>query len=90
MDSHLKKVIYMSLAGTLLGVLMFMFGIYISKNLLLVDAIYYIICLALLLISFLMVKNNYSRFKKPLLIYIMGIDVFFIGLTSVYMFINHF
>lgn len=90
MDAHLKKVIYMSLAGTLLGVILFMFGIYISQNLLVVDAIYYVICLALLVISFLMVKNNYGRFKKPLLIYIMGIDIFFIGLTTVYMVVNHF
>lgn len=90
MDKKLKKVIYMSLAGTLLGVLLFMFGIYISKNIFIIDLIYYIMCAALLLISFLMVKNNYKNYRRALLIYIMGIDIFFIGLTTVYMFINHF
>ena len=37
MDQKLRKVIYMSLAGTLLGVLLFVFGITISHNTLLVD-----------------------------------------------------
>ncbi len=90
MDQKLRKVIYMSLAGTLLGVLLFVFGITISHNTLLVDCVYYILGVALMFISFLSLKNNYKTFKKPLLIYIMLIDLFFIVLATIYMIINHF
>lgn len=90
MDQKLRKVIYMSLAGTLLGVLLFVFGITISHNTLLVDCVYYILGVALMFISFLSLKNNYKTFKKPLLIYIMLIDLFFIILATIYMVINHF
>lgn len=89
MDTKLRKVIYMSLAGILLAILLFMFGITISHNSLFVDGVYYVLALALLVISFLMLKNNRKIYKKALLAYLMGIDIFFIGLTSLYMIINH-
>ncbi|MDD6422616.1 MAG: hypothetical protein PUF83_06085 [Intestinibaculum porci] len=90
MDHKLRKVVYMSLAGLLLAVLLFMFGITISHNSLFVDGVYYILTLALLIITLIMLKNNRKVYKKALLSYLMGIDVFFIVLTTLYMGINHF
>ncbi len=90
MDHKLRKVVYMSLAGLLLAVLLFMFGITISHNSLFVDGVYYILTLALLIITLIMLKNNRKLYKKALLSYLMGIDVFFIVLTTLYMGINHF
>ena len=80
MDHKLRKVVYMSLAGLLLAVLLFMFGITISHNSLFVDGVYYILTLALLIITLIMLKNNRKLYKKALLSYLMGIDVFFIVL----------
>ena len=90
MDHKLRKVVYMSLAGLLLAVLLFMFGITISHNSLFVDGVYYILTLALLIITLIMLKNNRKVYKKALLSYLMGIDVLFIVLTTLYMGINHF
>ncbi len=90
MDHKLRKVVYMSLAGLLLAVLLFMFGITISHNSLFVDGVYYVLTLALLIITLIMLKNNRKLYKKALLSYLMGIDVFFIVLTTLYMGINHF
>ncbi|BBH26620.1 hypothetical protein [Intestinibaculum porci] len=90
MDHKLRKVVYMSLAGLLLAVLLFMFGITISHNSLFVDGVYYVLTLALLIITLIMLKNNRKVYKKALLSYLMGIDVFFIVLTTLYMGINHF
>lgn len=90
MDHKLRKVVYMSLAGLLLAVLLFMFGITISHNSLFVDGVYYVLTLALLIITLIMLKNNRKMYKKALLSYLMGIDVFFIVLTTLYMGINHF
>ena len=90
MDHKLRKVVYMSLAGLLLAVLLFMFGITISHNSLFVDGVYYVLTLALLIITLIMLKNNWKVYKKALLSYLMGIDVFFIVLTTLYMCINHF
>ncbi len=90
MDHKLRKVVYMSLAGLLLAVLLFMFGITISHNSLFVDGVYYILTLALLIITLIMLKNNRKVYKKALLSYLMGIDIFFIVLTTLYMGINHF
>ena len=90
MDHKLRKVVYMSLAGLLLAVLLFMFGITISHNSLFVDGVYYVLTSALLIITLIMLKNNRKVYKKALLSYLMGIDVFFIVLTTLYMGINHF
>ncbi len=90
MDHKLRKVVYMSLAGLLLAVLLFMFGITISHNSLFVDGVYYVLTLALLIITLIMLKNNRKVYKKALLSYLMGIDLFFIVLTTLYMGINHF
>jgi hydrogenase-4 membrane subunit HyfE len=90
MDHKLRKVVYMSLAGLLLAVLLFMFGITISHNSLFVDGVYYVLTLALLIITLIMLKNNRKVYKKALLSYLMGIDIFFIVLTTLYMGINHF
>ena len=90
MDHKLRKVVYMSLAGLLLAVLLFMFGITISHNSLFVDGVYYVLTLALLIITLIMLKNNRKVYKKALLSYLMGIDLLFIVLTTLYMGINHF
>ncbi|KXU41875.1 MAG: hypothetical protein UFX20_12750 [Longibaculum muris] len=73
-----RKVIIMSLAGLLIGSLLFIFGISLQGNLwpLITN---YLIAMAMYVCSFLAVYNNNRQDPQPIYKYIMVLSVF-IGL----------
>lgn len=88
MEDKTKRVLYISLAGLLLGLLLFMFGITISKGSLFVDLCYYIMTTGLLACSFLALYNNREG-NRSLFKYLMIISVFFEILITYFMISNH-
>lgn len=90
MDQQLKRRLIVTLGGLLMSTLLFMFGITISHNNIIVDSIYYGISLLLLITTLLSCIKTYKQYKKILFILLIIVDIAFILLTSIYMINNHF
>ena len=81
-ENQTRKVIIMSLAGLLIGSLLFIFGISMQEsNLPLI--VNYIIAILLYLSSFLAVYNHYKKQKEAIFIYIMFLSLLFIIIVSI-------
>lgn len=90
MDEHkIRKVVILSLASTLLALLFFIFGRTLSKGNILLDFVYYILSIAMLLISVLALYNNNKIQKNRLFQYLILVNVLFMVLLTLYMAINH-
>ena len=90
MDEHkIRKVVILSLASTLLALLFFIFGRTLSKGNILLDLVYYILSIAMLLISVLALYNNNKIQKNRLFQYLIVVNVLFMALLTLYMAINH-
>lgn len=90
MDEHkIRKVVILSLASTLLALLFFIFGRTLSKGNILLDFVYYILSIAMLLISVLALYNNNKTQKNRLFQYLILVNVLFMALLTLYMAINH-
>ncbi|MDD6711945.1 MAG: hypothetical protein ACI4WQ_06020 [Sharpea porci] len=90
MDEHkIRKVVILSLASTLLALLFFIFGRTLSKGNILLDFVYYILSIAMLLISVLALYNNNKIQKNRLFQYLILVNVLFMALLTLYMAINH-
>lgn len=90
MDQQLKRRLVVTLGGLLMSTLLFMFGITISHNNIIVDSIYYGISLLLLITTLLSCIKTYKQYKKILFVFLIIVDIAFILLTSIYMSNNHF
>lgn len=90
MDQQLKRRLVVTLGGLLMSTLLFMFGITISHNNIIVDIIYYGISLLLLITTLLSCIKTYKQYKKILFVFLIIVDIAFILLTSIYMINNHF
>ncbi|MBP3275728.1 hypothetical protein [Kandleria sp.] len=90
MDQQLKRRLVVTLGGLLMSTLLFMFGITISHNNIIVDSIYYGISLLLLITTLLSCIKTYKQYKKILFVFLIIVDIAFILLTSTYMINNHF
>ena len=90
MDEHkIRKVVILSLASTLLALLFLIFGRTLSKGNILLDLVYYILSIAMLLISVLALYNNNKIQKNRLFQYLILVNVLFMALLTLYMAINH-
>lgn len=90
MDEHkIRKVVILSLASTLLALLFFILGRTLSKGNILLDLVYYILSIAMLLISVLALYNNNKIQKNRLFQYLILVNVLFMALLTLYMAINH-
>ncbi len=89
MNNNPRKVIILSLAATLLGLLLFTFGLSISHKRFILDIIYYLLCTSMVIISSLALYNNYKKEKYIIYLYILCINIFLIVLSSFYIIVNH-
>lgn len=81
-ENYSRKVIIMSLAGLLIGSLLFIFGISINSSILPM-IIYYIIAISLYLSSFLATYNQYKKQKQNVFLYILCLDIVLFLLISI-------
>lgn len=81
-ENYLRKVIIMSLAGLLIGSLLFIFGISINSSIFPM-IIYYIIAISLYLSSFLATYNQYKKQKQKVFLYILCLDIVLFLLISI-------
>ena len=76
-ENQIRKVIIMSLAGLLIGSLLFIFVI-----------VNYVFAMALYLSSFLAVYNHYKKQKQIIFLYIMVLSFVFIIIITIAMITN--
>lgn len=86
-ENKTRKVIIMSMAGLLIGCLLFIFGVSIKASSLPMIVNY--VCSVLLFVcAFLAVFNNHKLEKHSIYIYIMVLDIVLITLVT-YVFISN-
>lgn len=76
-----RRIVIMSLAGLLIGSLMFIFGISIQSSII-PAMIYYVISMLLYISSFLAVYNNHKKENHAIYKYIMILTIFLICLIT--------
>lgn len=86
-ENKIKRVIILSLAGLLIGTLLFIFGISISSSIIPLIANYFI-AMILYICSFLAVYNNHKKQPQALFKYLSILIIFFILFITIALFIN--
>lgn len=81
-DNKYRKVVIVSLAGLLIGSLLYIFGISIKTSIWPM-VINYIIAVLLYISSFLAVYNNYKNYRASVFKYIMVLSGFFIVFITI-------
>lgn len=70
-----KKVIIVSLAASLMAVILYIFGMTLAKGNMLIEVIYLLMSSLLVVSAIISLFNNYKKYKKALYIYLMIINV---------------
>ena len=70
-----RKVIIVSLAASLMAVILYIFGMTLAKGNMLIEVIYLLMASVLVVPAIISLFNNYKKFKKALYIYLMIINV---------------
>ena len=78
-----KKVIIVSLAASLMAVILYVFGMILAKGNLIIETMYLVIASLLVICAAVSLFNNYKKYKKVLFIYLIIVnillEVLFIG-----------
>lgn len=70
-----RKVIIVSLAASLMAVILYIFGMTLAKGNMLIEVIYLLMASLLVVSAIISLFNNYKKYKKALYIYLMIINV---------------
>ena len=70
-----RKVIIVSLAASLMAVILYIFGMTLAKGNMLIEVIYLLMVSLLVVSAIISLFNNYKTYKKALYIYLMIINV---------------
>lgn len=89
MVKEVQRVIIVSLAGLLLGWMIFLFGATISNKNLIIDILYYVITTLLFVSSVLALYKKHQQYKIGILKYMMIIITFFELIITYYIINQH-
>ena len=70
-----RKVIIVSLAASLMAVILYIYGMTLAKGNMLIEVIYLLMASLLVVSAIISLFNNYKKYKKALYIYLMIINV---------------
>ena len=70
-----RKVIIVSLAASLMAVILYIFGMTLAKGNMLIEVIYLLMSSLLVVSAIISLFNNYKKYKKALYVYLMIINV---------------
>ena len=82
-----RKVIIVSLAASLMAVILYIFGMTLAKGNMLIEVIYLLMSSLLVVSAIISLFNNYKKYKKALYIYLMIINIILEVLFIVNLFI---
>ena len=78
-----KKVLIVSLAASLMAVILYVFGMTLAKGNLIIETMYLVMASLLVICAAVSLFNNYKKYKKVLFIYLIIVnillEVLFIG-----------
>lgn len=89
MNEQRTKRIVTILASMLIGALLFIFGITLSHNQIVIDTVYFIISNLVFIAALMSSKVQYKNTHDLIYLYLLIIDVLLIAMTIIYMLINH-
>lgn len=70
-----RKIIIVSLAASLMAVILYVFGITLAKGNIIIEALYLFMASLLVVSAVISLFNNYKKYKKALNIYLIIINV---------------
>ncbi len=70
-----KKVIIVSLAASLMAVILFVFGMTLAKGNIIIEAIYLVMASLLVICAAVSLFNNYKKYKRVVFIYLIIVNV---------------
>ncbi|MBO6047721.1 MAG: hypothetical protein J6P61_08280 [Erysipelotrichaceae bacterium] len=89
MENEIRRVVLVSLAGVLLGWMLFLFGITISNHAFIVDLMYYLIATLLFVAAFLALRASNKKSKQNINLYLMGLIILFEAFITFYLISTH-
>ncbi len=70
-----KRVIIVSLAASLMAVILYVFGMTIAKGNLIIETMYLVMASLLVICATVSLFNNYKKYKRVLFIYLMIVNI---------------
>ena len=70
-----KKVILVSLAASLMAVILYVFGMTLAKGNIIIETMYLVMASLLVICAAVSLFNNYKKYKKVLYIYLIVVNV---------------
>lgn len=70
-----KKVIIVSLAASLMAVILYVFGMTLAKGNIIIETMYLVMASLLVICAVVSLFNNYKKYKKVLYIYLIVVNV---------------
>lgn len=74
MENH-KKVIIVSLAASLMAVILYVFGMTLAKGNIIIETMYLVMASLLVICAVVSLFNNYKKYKKVLYIYLIVVNI---------------
>lgn len=71
-----KKVIIVSLAASLMAVILYVFGMTLAKGNIIIETMYLVMASLLVICAAVSLFNNYKKYKKVLYIYLIVVNIF--------------
>lgn len=70
-----KKVIIVSLAASLMAVILYVFGMTLAKGNIIIETMYLVMATLLVICAAVSLFNNYKKYKKVLYIYLIVVNI---------------
>lgn len=70
-----KKVIIVSLAASLMAVILYVFGMTLAKGNIIIETLYLVMASLLVICAAVSLFNNYKKYKKVLYIYLIVVNI---------------
>lgn len=70
-----RKIIIVSLAASLMAVILYIFGMTLAKGNIIIEVLYLVMASLLVVSAVISLFNNYKKYKKVLYIYLIIINV---------------
>ncbi|WP_299347975.1 hypothetical protein [uncultured Catenibacterium sp.] len=70
-----KKVIIVSLAASLMAVILYVFGMTLAKGNIIIETMYLVMASLLVICAVVSLFNNYKKYKKVLYIYLIVVNI---------------
>ena len=70
-----RKVIIVSLAASLMAVILYVFGMTLAKGNIIIETMYLVMASLLVICAVVSLFNNYKKYKKVLYIYLIVVNI---------------